>query len=247
LNKQVFKLNMEIKMKNIVSVLTVTAILFFVTLNSVIYCQSSKKYDYKDFNSVSVGWGMHIKVTQSSSYFIEIKGDEADLKVIKVEKSGDEVKFYVPRNNYRMHDEVNITVNLPELTELGLSGGSEGDISMDIKSKPFKSHLSGGSRLSKGTLNCGNSEFELSGGSYIKLNGKCGDLNISGSGGSIFELKDFAAKDVECSLSGGSQAKVKMDGTLNTEQSGGSMLTYYGNAKIRHTDFSGGSGIEQAD
>jgi len=206
----------------------------------------TKNYDFKDFQEVNVGYGMKVDIPQSNTYSIEVKADERDFEYLKVEKDGEELKFYIDKNNYRKRDEINIKITMPSLTEINLSGGSIGKISMDVSSENFDCGLSGGSIL-KGSLKCANIDMDLSGGSQVTFEGNGGNAGIDGSGGSIFKLKDFKVKNAEVSLSGGSQVSINMNGTLNASQSGGSQITYYGNADIGNTSFSGGSGIRKGD
>jgi hypothetical protein len=218
--------------------------LFFLT--SVFGGEISKKYDFKDFTGVSVSHGMHLKITQSDSYYIEVKADERDFKYLSVEKDGDGLDFYINKRNYRLRNEIEITITMPALTNLQLSGGAMGYFTMDLSSMSFDLSLSGGAQ-SKGELKCSDINLQLSGGSQVSLEGKGENANINGSGGSIFHLKKFSVKDVNAQLSGGSQVKITMNGTLNTAQSGGSEITYYGKIDLGNTSFSGGSGIHKGD
>jgi len=210
--------------------------------------RSTKTYNYKDFTAVEVSSGMHLTVTQSDSYSIEVIADQEDFKYLKVEKDGNALKFYFERNffsfNWGRHHKVEVNIKMPALTGADLSGGSTGNITMNVPSKKFSAELSGGSQI-KGDLKCANIQLELSGGSVVELSGDGKNLKVDGSGGSIFNLKNFAVGDVDADLSGGSQVTVTMNGTLNTEQSGGSHITYYGNASLGDTDFSGGSGVSK--
>jgi hypothetical protein len=206
----------------------------------------TKNFDYKDFSEVNVGYGMKVEITQSNAYSIEVQADERDFKYLKVEKEGDNLRFYINERNYRKADDINIKITMPSLEAIGLSGGSIGNIDMDISTKNFDCDLSGGSIL-KGKLNCGDLDLDLSGGSQATLKGKGGNAEIDGSGGSIFKLKDFSVNNAEISLSGGSQVSVNINETLNASQSGGSQITYYGSPEIGNTSFSGGSGIRKGN
>ena len=208
----------------------------------------SKTYNYKDFTAVEVSSGMHLTVTQSDSYSIEVTADNEDFEYLKVEKDGNTLKFYFKKDfwsfGWTKHHKIDVNIKMPALTGADLSGGSVGDINMDVSSKRFTADLSGGSSLN-GNLKCANIQFELSGGSTVDLSGNGKNLKVEGSGGSIFNLKNFKVGNVDADLSGGSQVTVTMNGTLNTSQSGGSHLTYYGSASIGDTDFSGGSGVSK--
>lgn len=208
--------------------------------------RETKTFNYKDFSRVSVGWGMHIKIIQSDTYKIEVEANQNDFNYLVVKKSGEKLRFYISKNNYHKKGKIQINISMPELTGIGLSGGSTGEVQMNISSKTFEGGLSGGSEL-KGNLKCGNVEFSLSGGSTIKIEGTGKNVKVEGSGGSIFNMKNFSVNNVDAELSGGSSVKITMNGELNTSQSGGSSITYYGNAKMGDTSFSGGSGVSKGD
>lgn len=226
---------------------TLFVISFFMAGISNLYPsdRTTKKYDFTDFTGVEAGYGMLLKINQSSSYSIEINAEKEDFEYLKVKKKGQTLEIYIDKNNYRRHGDIRVVINMPVLKDIDLSGGAQCKLSMAI-SENFSGDLSGGSELS-GNLECGDINLEISGGSVIKTTGKAADLTADASGGSHFYLKDFSVKNVNTDLSGGSRLEIKMNGTLNVDASGGSKVVYYGSAKPGSTDFSGGSGISQGD
>ena len=222
------------------------AAIIFLSMLAFGQGRETKTFDFKDFSRVEAGWGMHVKIDKSDSYKIQVEASKEDFNYIGVKKSGNRLRFFITEHNYRKRGEIYINISMPELTGIGLSGGASGEFQSEIGNKTFEGELSGGSEL-KGNLKCGDVELSLSGGSVINVSGKGKDAKIEGSGGSIFNLKDFSAGDVDSELSGGSSVRITMNGELNTSQSGGSRLTYYGTAKMGATNFSGGSGISRGD
>ena len=217
-----------------------------VALSSTSFGRDNRNFSNKDFTAIEIGSGMHLNVTQSDSYSIEAVGDKDDLNDLDVEQSGDvlKIRFKSSFFGFGRHHRVDFNIQMPQLTRLDLSGGAKGNIKMDVASKKFSTGLSGGSQL-EGNLKCGNISMELSGGSRAGLNGAGSNLKIEGSGGSKFRLKDFSSVDVDVELSGGSQATINMNGTLDADLSGGSHIYYYGKIELGSTDFSGGSGISK--
>ncbi len=221
-----------------------TAIL--ILSSALLYAgDETKTYNNKNFTEVSICCGMKLRLNQSDTYSMKVTADSKDFEYFTVDQNNSSLRFYINRNNYRLHDEIRIEISMPDLQKINLSGGALANINMKT-SGSFSADLSGGAFL-KGNLNCGNIEMELSGGSKINLKGTAGDIDLAGSGGSIFDLAEFSVKDVESDLSGGSNVEIKMDGTLNTSQSGGSQFVFYGTAKIGRTSFSGGSGVSKGD
>ncbi|MGA7719572.1 MAG: head GIN domain-containing protein [Ignavibacteriaceae bacterium] len=232
---------------SVLNILMITAFILFISI-SYASDRITKTYNYKDFSAVDVSSGMHLKVTQSDSFSIEVIADQDDFKYLRVEKDGNSLKLYIKRDSFFFdwgrHNKIEVNIKMPSLIRLELSGGSIGNINMDVSTTKFSAELSGGSSIN-GNLKCGKIEMELSGGSVAELYGQGKNLKVDGSGGSIFKLKNFEVNDVDADLSGGSVVEITMNGALNTEQSGGSHLTYFGKASLGNTDFSGGSGISK--
>lgn len=215
-------------------------------LASVVMGADTRKFDINNFSEVEVGWGMHVQISQSGQYSVEVKAEDKDFKYLKVEKKGNALKVYIDKRNYNKQGEVYITLTMPSLSAVTLSGGAEGKIDMNEPDEQFTAELSGGAQL-KGDLECSDIRMDLSGGSQVTLNGKAGNLSADGSGGSIFHLKDMNVKNVDADLSGGTIVYVSMNGKLNVEASGGSLVKYYGHPDIGEMNFSGGAGISQGD
>jgi len=221
--------------------------LFLIPLLCDVANAETRTLSYTDFTGVSVGWGMRLDVTQSSSYSVQVTGDPDDLQDLKVEKRGKTLTFSMDRAfGWHHRGRISVSISMPTLTELDLSGGSNAHISMDTAGKSFSADLSGGSSL-LGDLKCADASFELSGGSEVGIAGQGSNLKIDGSGGSEFKLRDFAVTDVTADMSGGSEAVVNMEGALRANQSGGSELTYYGSATIEENEASGGSKIRKGN
>jgi len=227
-------------------------LLLFSFLSTTVLADSkTKTYDYKNFKGVSVGSGMQVTVTQSNSYSITITADERDFKDLVVEKRGNSLDIHYDHSvwgwfGHHRRGNVKIKITMPELTAMDLSGGAEGHIIMDVSGKSFSAETSGGASLT-GDLTCGNISVETSGGSKVELSGKGENLNADGSGGSRIKLRNFSVKNVNADLSGGSTVWVNMNGTLNSDQSGGSHLYYYGKVSLGNTSFSGGAGVSKGD
>lgn len=214
---------------------------YVLVLSDIMSAQTSREFNYNDFDVVSVGYGMNVTIEQASGYKISVETEnESDLKNLKVEQKGDKLQFFFEKN-YRKKGKVNIHVSLPELAGLNLSGGSKGKLTNKI-SDDFYFNLSGGSTLS-GNLSCTGLDMNLSGGSRAELKGESGDVALNASGGSYLDFNDFQVEDLNANLSGGSSISVKTNGNLNIAASGGSKVTYFGEPKGQNNSLSGGSKV----
>lgn len=224
---------------------TVVLLLSFVLLG-VGAAAETQRLNFKDFDDIRVGGGIRASIHQGDAYEVEASGSAEDLERLEVTQSGRRLEFSMTSGwgQWFRRGRITLEVTLPLLRRLALSGGSAGSVEMQIGSRPFSASLSGGSSLD-GRLDGGDVELALSGGSQAALSGAGQRLRLSGSGGSKSQLRDFAVGNVRVNLSGGSQATVTLKGELDASLSGGSDVTYYGNAVLGAVHTSGGASVRK--
>ena len=146
-----------------------------------------------------------------------------------------------PKANTRFRDAtMTAKVTMPELYKLELTDGSEAEITGFSSSHDLSVKLSGGSHISTfitpGDIKVGNADFNLSGGSHVRLTGSADDLNIQCSDGSHINLEDFPVNNADVKLSEGSHATVNVNGALNVDLSSGSEVIYTGDPTMGDID-----------
>jgi len=181
---------------------------------------------FSDFTSVDAGSGFNVEISQSSSYSVLVTADDNVMDNIIVSKSGDTLNVGVNWAVSLSSVTLKVKITMPELRSLELSGGAQGKIE-DITSSDSIS-------------------IDLSGGSQLIGSGEAVDLTLDGSSGSQLDFTDFMVQDASVELSGGSQATINLDGTLDADLSGGSQLHYYGDPTLGDIEKSGGSIIDPA-
>lgn len=205
-----------------------------------------RDFDFTGFSRIVVRSGMIVEISQSETYSVEADGLPEDLERLVVEQSGDSLQFPLDRRMRRSAGRINLTIRMPELSALSLSGGATGWLRMSTAPAGFEANLSGGSRL-EGELRAGATRLTLSGGSRVLLDGGGDSLWIRGSGGSRFDLHAFTCSELEARLSGGSRSTVRTDGVIDANLSGGSNVTYYGNPSLGRIRTSGGGRVAEGN
>ncbi len=200
----------------------------------------TKTYDYSDFTGVKAESGMQVELTRSDTFSVEVVADDNAIEYIEVSKSGDTLRVK-PKSNARFRDAtLTAKITMPELHELELSGGAHANMTGFSSAHELSVKLSGGSHVSDfitpGDITAGNIDFDLSGGSHVRLTGSADDLDIDCSGGSHIDLEGLSADNADIDLSGGSHATVNVSGTLNVDISGGSRVYYVGNPTMGDID-----------
>jgi hypothetical protein len=146
------------------------------------------------FTGVEVSSGIGLEVRQGDRYALSIRADENVLRHIRVEKRRSILRIYVEPGVSINSRGMSASITLPRLEELGLSGGSQATMAMDLGRSRFTAELSGGAEL-RGTLRADEAVLTASGGASVTLEGTAVKLELDGSGGSRFFLEDLAARD----------------------------------------------------
>ena len=194
------------------------------------------------FSSVHISAGMHATVTIGPQKPVHIEADEEVLAALEtvVEDGALQVRFKHHDNWHGSHS-VKLTIQTPQLHEVGASGGSIVDAAF-TKADRSQIQSSGGSEIRVRGVDALQLSVQASGGSVVDVAGSADSLDLQLSGGSQLHGRDFSARDAEVQGSGGSEAELKVSGKLRGGLSGGTQLHVTGGASTRVAT-SGGSGV----
>lgn len=204
----------------------------------------SENYQLTNFTSIEAHNGFDVHISKSNEYNIQIITDDNIQKYVEVELSGRTLHIQLQPGLAYGFVSLRANISLPNLSGMGLSGGSRGSITGFDSPEAFSLALSGGSELT-GDIVAGNVDIDASGGSYVSLNGEGDNLYANGSGGSRLLLNSFAVDNANITLSGGGQCNINASGMLSVFLSGGSVLRYLGFPTFGQIELSGGSSIER--
>jgi len=183
----------------------------------------TRTMDFSNFTAIDVGGGFKVEITQSDSYSVRVTADNNTFDYIDVYKTGDTLAIGLKSGYSFRSVTLKTQITMPNLYAVALSGGTQGTAKEFASTHEFN--------------------LVLSGGSSLELEGSGGNLNLVASGGSRSDLSDFPVHNATVLLSGGSQATINLDGTLDANLSGGSQLQYIGTPTMGDIYTSGGSAI----
>ena len=198
-----------------------------------------------DFTAVDAESGFDVEISQSDSYSVMVTADDNIMEYVEVRKSGDTLRIGVKWGYSLRSATLDVAITMPELFSIALSGGAKANIEEFNVTSDFSIEVSGGSRLAGEFETSGDVDIDASGGSPLSLNGKASDLKIDASSGSNLGLSHFEVHNANIELSGGSLATINVDGRLDADLSGGSLLSYIGDATLGNIETTGGSQISK--
>jgi hypothetical protein len=200
--------------------------------------QNGKNVKVNNFSSITVSSGIDLYLTQGSSESLSIKGNDDLIKDVIVEQDGAALKIrYKEGINWGRlfkNQSIKVYVTFKSLKGLTASGGSDVYTQNNIKADMLSVTASGGSDL-KLNLSCKDLQLSVSGGSDAALRGTGENMSVSASGGSDIDAFAFVVNYAKVNASGGSDANINATKAIEASASGGSDITYKGNAVLKKT------------
>jgi len=201
-------------------------------------------YAYANFTRVEISSAFEFEVRQSSSYSINVTADDNVINHVQVSKDGQTLEIGLERVSFLRSVTLRVSVTMPDLRGLTVSGASRGTISDFSSTEDLDMLVSGASRVT-GNITAGNVEFDISGASTIQLEGSANDMDANVSGASHFNLDDFTVNNADVNFSGASTGTVNLNGRLDANLSGASRLWYIGEPTMGNINTSGASTLSK--
>jgi hypothetical protein len=227
------------------------ALLLTVSLSSLsLFAQSSKNVSVSNFNELSVSSGIDLYLTQGSSESLKFVGDKDLLENVTVEKDGTGIKIKYKDgfhwSGLFSKQSVKVYVTYKTLYAVSASGGSDVFTQNPLKTNHLTLNASGGSDL-KMDVACKDIEIHSSGGSDVDLKGNAGNMALHTSGGSDVNALNFRVDYAKVDASGGSDANIFVTKALEANASGGSDVHYKGDASYKKTSSSRSGSVTKID
>jgi len=223
----------------------------------------TRDFSFSEFTRVEASNAFDIEVKQASSFSISVTADDNLFSYIVISKTGGALKLGLKPNHSYGSVTYRAKITMPVLTEVVLSGACDGNTT-GFSSSDFSAVISGASSLElnkmavddicfdisgasdiRGDITADNARLVISGAGYLKLSGLAKDIVIDASGASSVDLSDFQIDNAHVSLSGASNATVNVDGQLNVDLSGASLLEFIDEPTLADIDVSGSSTLRK--
>lgn len=230
--------------------LKIATFLFLIVCSSHVFAQSAKNVPVSNFNAITVSSGIDLYLKQGSSETLKFVGDQELIDQVMVEKDGTGIRIrykdHSSWSNVFNNKSLKVYVTYKNLTSVSASGGSDVYTENALKAGKLNLHASGGSDL-KMDVSCTDVDIQASGGSDVYLKGKAVNMALHTSGGSDVNALDFNVDNARVEASGGSDANIYVNKALEANASGGSDVHYKGNASYRKTSLSKSGSVTRID
>lgn len=172
----------------------------------------SQTFDLQGFDEILVGGVFEVDVKVGPGHSVSMKGDPRMME--RVEASVENGKLHLglkkSRKKKKKHghtDGIEVTVTLPALNALSISGVASGEID---------------------GVDAGNFQLRVSGVAEVDIDGSCDTLDAKVSGVGELDAKDFKCKNADIKLSGVGEMSVYASESVDVSASGVGSVDVYG-------------------
>ena len=190
----------------------------------------------------SVSAGINLFIEQGSAESLKIEADDNILKRIVTEvKNGRlEIKYKNPvLGGINLTRPVKVYLTVVDLVDIDVSSGADIE-SKQIKTDKLQINISSGAVADIG-LDVSEFVASVSSGSDLNVSGKAESQDIDLSSGCDYDASELESINAALDVSSGSNAVVRVSGTLDVDISSGASVRYFGSPQITSNVSSGGN------
>jgi hypothetical protein len=222
-----------------------------------------KGFVFKDFNKLEISSNFRYEISQSADYSVNVSTHQNISEYLDVYQTSNTVYIKLEGSRGYNNTDAKVTITMPELNSVKVSGASRGTINGFESTKPLEVRLSGASQMDlqvisgqtnievsgaskmTGYIKAQDTDLKVSGASNCTLQGSATKTNVDISGASTVSIGDLVAQAADVSVHGASRATVNTDGDLSLHVSGASTVHYLGQPEITRMDVSGASHVSR--
>lgn len=222
------------KLKNFLSILTISAVTSFTATSCMISTATSKNeatsiYDVNtSYKSLSVRSAIKVDYRHDIDK-IQIIADSSILPKIKVVHDEDGIEIYA--SSFKSPFKVTALVPASkELENIEISSASSFSSDEEIKAEELDIEVSGASKF-EANINCQSLKASVNGASSANIGGKAVNAEINVSGASKLSSENLNTDYADVDISGASKAEIICNKNITGDVSGASKLSFGGTAK----------------
>ena len=199
-----------------------------------------KDVDIADFENVEVNGTFNLEIIQSASFQVTLSTDENLISRVSFSLNGKTLKIKIEAPATFFPTSLKIKIGMPQIHNLNLAGEAKASISGFKSLSRFNLNLTDASILT-GNLEAEATNFYLSKGSQLNLQGKAKSLELDSAGASKLELGDFILASADVKLREASTATLHVNGEFDVILKDASKIIYLGNPLITNTSITADS------
>ena len=200
------------------------------------------------FSGLKVSGGINVYLSQGDDYSLAVSASEDRYRDnIRTEVKNGVLDIWYDNDHWGKNSgnkKLRVYLSFKTLERIEGSGACDFIINGMLTSNSILVKLSGASEI-KGAVKIVNLSMDLSGASTVALNGSAENMKLDASGASDIKNYDLQVENCIAKLSGASDVRLKITGSITASASGASTLYYEGDPDRKDIATSGASSVSQ--
>lgn len=199
------------------------------------------------FTAIEASGGIDIILSQGTKDAVAVSASDVsnrDNIITNVKDGVLQISYKGSDGRHRFNEKLRVYISFTSLESLVGSGASDFTLSGTLHAEDFRMKLSAASSF-KGDIDIANLDAQLTGASTLKVSGKVENIRFKASGASDFKNYNLYVVNCMAKLSGASDVRITVSGSIEVKASGASTFYYRGNPAKTDVSSSGASQISQ--
>jgi hypothetical protein len=185
----------------------------------------------EDFDRVHVSIPGKVKLVIDTVFKVDIQIEESLAPYLETEVRNGRLDIYFSRNT-RDVDDLEVTVHMPALEEISLSGSGDIDANDTLEGQKLRLDVSGSGSIDLNAALFNEIHTNVSGSGDIDVSGLADHLEAHVSGSGKVDALDCPVKTAEVHISGSGQVYCRVSDELKARISGSGTVWYEGSPQL---------------
>ncbi|HTO17495.1 MAG TPA: head GIN domain-containing protein [Edaphocola sp.] len=230
-------------MKNLLSFLMITVILFFTSSckNSAPDSDTTKTFQVSDFSSLDLGIIGKVIFEQADSFYLNASGSAQLIEDLKISNNNGMLSIELKnKQNYSGEKkELVLRIGAPHLNEINFESVGSLELNNKFQSDALSIKNSGVGKIKIEDCHVGIFNLNSSSVGLVEVKGTANEININSKGIGKIDAEQFKSKRAKVNSSGVGSISVYAEESINISMSGIGNVNYYGNPAEVITNISG--------
>lgn len=231
-------------MRNHLRILGIVCLLAVVSFSS--QAQNTETRTPGSFNSLSIGIGAQVELTEGSSESIKIEARQLDKLETIVSDGKLRIRWKKGFRNWKARRNVKLWITYRALSKISVGGSASVIAKSVLKGNKFSLAVSGSGSIT-GQVAVSNLKTRISGSGSLRISGTTGSQFIGISGSGSMRAYDLNSTSAEVRISGSGSARISVKDAITARISGSGNVRYKGNPSKVISKSSGSGSVRSAN
>ncbi len=208
------------------------------------FYNNGKRYDYRDFQELTVSGPFKVVVEQDDRYRVAVEGNPDDVENVEFDLDGNELKIRWRKDfldwDWDNNSRITLRITMPKAEKLAFSGATAFEVNDFDDLDALDISVSAAAR-GEIEANANRLTANVDAAGQLTLRGNAKDLEANVTSAAKLSAYDLETETAEVTANSGASVEVNAKDRLEADANSGGSIRYRGGARLQGKSNSGGS------